>query len=100
MSAARFRRNYADDATLEDRVFELLETCFPGIGNRRRECARLGASWTHCSVPFVLEENGRIVAAVLVGLGSGAHDGDEVSGARCGGEVEAEGIDLHALLDR
>ena len=40
MSAARFRRNYADDATLEDRVFELLETCFPGIGNRRRALTR------------------------------------------------------------
>ena len=64
MTTDRFRRNYADDPTLADRVFELLETWFKGIGVRRRDAARLGSLWDHCSTPFVYERDGRILSHV------------------------------------
>jgi predicted N-acetyltransferase YhbS len=64
MSTARFRRSYADDADLGDRIFDLLETWFKGIGNRRRAAAQLGSLWDDCSTPFVREKNGRIVSHV------------------------------------
>jgi predicted N-acetyltransferase YhbS len=64
MRAIHFRRSYADDPTLEGRVFELLETHFTGIGARRRASALLGASWAACSTPFVHEKDGRIVSHV------------------------------------
>jgi predicted N-acetyltransferase YhbS len=62
MSSERCRRSYADDPTLERRVFELLDTWFVGIEERRRETARIGGSWAHCSTPFVVEADGRIVS--------------------------------------
>lgn len=64
MSTISFRRSYADDPTLVDRVFALLETGFAGIGTRRREAARLGSLWEECSTPFVYEENDRIISHV------------------------------------
>jgi predicted N-acetyltransferase YhbS len=64
MSTSRTRRRYADDPTLGDRIFELLETWFVGIDVRRREAARLGSRWDDCSTPYVHEENGRIVSHV------------------------------------
>lgn len=64
MPTSRFRRSYADDPTLADRVFDLLETGFPGIGARRRSAARLGSRWDDCSTPFVHELDGRPVAHV------------------------------------
>ncbi len=63
-SAARCKRSYADDPTLSDRVFDLLETWFVGIGARRSEAATLGSTWDACSTPFVCEENGQIVSHV------------------------------------
>jgi hypothetical protein len=45
MPAAAFRRSYADDPTLADRVFALLETFFTGIGKRQSEAAQLGFYW-------------------------------------------------------
>jgi predicted N-acetyltransferase YhbS len=60
----RFRRSYADDPTLADRVFELLETWFTGIAAPRREAARLGSLWDDCSTPFVCEREGRLVSHV------------------------------------
>jgi hypothetical protein len=41
MSTTTYRRSYAADKTLGDRIFALLETCFPGIGARRREATLL-----------------------------------------------------------
>jgi predicted N-acetyltransferase YhbS len=64
MSTARFRRDYADDPTLSDRVFELLETWFIGIQAPRRVAAQLGSLWDHCSTPFVAEKNGQIISHV------------------------------------
>jgi len=62
MSTAHFRRSYADDPTLANRVFELLETWFTGIGASRREAARLGSLWEECSTPFVCEKDGRVIS--------------------------------------
>ncbi len=64
MLAPRLRRSYADDPTLGDRIFDLLETCFTGIGKRRRVAAQLGSLWERCSTPFVCEKHGRIVSHV------------------------------------
>ncbi len=64
MSTARFRRCYADDPALADRIFDLLETWFTGIGTPRRNAAQLGSLWDDCSTPFVYEKNGRIVSHV------------------------------------
>ncbi len=64
MSTPRFRRNYADDPTLCDRVFELLETWFTGLEQQRQRAAQLGSRWDDCSTPFVCEEKGKIVSHV------------------------------------
>ena len=64
MSTARFRCSYADDPTLADRVFVLLETWFTGIGARRCEAARLGSLWEQCSTPFVYEKDGQVISHV------------------------------------
>lgn len=69
MSTPRFRRNYADDSTLCDRVFESLETWFTGLGELRRTAAQLGSRWEDCSTPFVHEVDGQIVSHVgLLGM--------------------------------
>ena len=64
MSPARLRRNYADDPTLSDRVFELLETSFTSIAKPRAVAARLGSRWEDCSTPFVVEKDGQIISHV------------------------------------
>ncbi len=64
MSTPRFRRNYADDPGLADRIFELLETWFTGIAKTRRVAAQLGSLWDDCSTPFVHEKDGQIVSHV------------------------------------
>ena len=64
MSTPRFRRNYADDPTLCDRVFELLETWFTGLEEQRQRAAQLGSRGDDCSTPFVCEEQGKIVSHV------------------------------------
>ena len=64
MASARCRRNYADDPTLGDRVFELLETWFTGIAKPRAAASSLGSQWDDCSTPFVIEKEGRIVSHV------------------------------------
>jgi predicted N-acetyltransferase YhbS len=64
MSNPRFLRSYADDPTLGDRIFDLLETWFTGIGKRRRVAAQIGSLWERCSTPFVCERLGRILSHV------------------------------------
>ena len=48
-----FKRSFADDPTLKGRVFDLLETCFPGITQAERESLDLGRPWERASTPFV-----------------------------------------------
>lgn len=53
MSADQFQRSFADDPTLKEKVFDLLETCFPGITQAERESLALGCPWERASTPFV-----------------------------------------------
>lgn len=53
MSADQFQRSFADDPTLKEKVFDLLETCFPGITQAERESLDLGRPWERASTPFV-----------------------------------------------
>ncbi len=64
MTQPRFRRSYAEDSTLGDRVFDLLKTWLPGLPEHRRQTALLGSGWEACSIPFVHEVDGRVVSHV------------------------------------
>lgn len=48
-----FKCSFADDPTLKGSVFDLLETCFPGIRQAERESLDLGCPWERASTPFV-----------------------------------------------
>jgi len=58
------RCSYADDASLGDRVFDLLDVVFPGIRAARAWGEAFGARWESASTPFVAQERGRVVAHV------------------------------------
>lgn len=64
MSTQICRRDYAADPVLCDKVFELLETGFVGIGVRRAAALQLGSDWRNCSTPFVCERDGRVISHV------------------------------------
>ena len=49
----QFKQSYADNPSLKQRVFHLLETCFPGITQAERDSLPLGAPWEKTSTPFV-----------------------------------------------
>jgi GNAT superfamily N-acetyltransferase len=55
MSQYHFQRSFAEDITLSDRLFNLLEIVFPEIGIRdAAQVGRaLGASWESASTPFM-----------------------------------------------
>jgi GNAT superfamily N-acetyltransferase len=53
MNQYRFRRSFTKDATLSDRLFNLLEVVFPGISDVAERSRKLGASWETASVPFI-----------------------------------------------
>jgi predicted N-acetyltransferase YhbS len=53
MNVYQFQRSFAADPTLKGRVFDLLETCFPGITQAERESLDLGHPWERASTPFV-----------------------------------------------
>ena len=58
------RRSYADDPTLCDRVFELLDTWIPELSAERRGAERLRGRWEACSTPFGRERDGRVVSHI------------------------------------
>lgn len=53
MSQFVFKRSFYDDPTLSERLFDLLETSFPGIIKRRRNADALNAPWEQGSTPFI-----------------------------------------------
>lgn len=59
-----FKRNYAADPGLADRVFDLLEVTFPGVGQARDNGIRFGATWESVSTPFVVRDGDRVLAHV------------------------------------
>jgi GNAT superfamily N-acetyltransferase len=61
------RRDYRDDPTLCDRVFELLGTWIPALPVMRERAEGYGDwRWEEVSTPFVHERDGRIVSHVGV----------------------------------
>lgn len=60
----KFRASYQSDSALCDRVFSLLETTFPGVGQGRVNADRFGVPWEAGSTPFVVEDRGAVVAHV------------------------------------
>lgn len=53
MNQYRFQRSFSQDPTLSDRLFNLLETTFPGISGTAESGRTLGASWEAASTPFI-----------------------------------------------
>jgi predicted N-acetyltransferase YhbS len=53
MPHEQYRQAYADNPTLKKQVFDLLETCFPGITQAEQESLDLGRPWEAVSTPFV-----------------------------------------------
>ena len=78
------RRNYAEDPTLGDQVFALLEVVFPGVGSGRRNGDGFGVSWESISTPFVVVDHGAVVAHVGLahGLRGRARGGDRSGSSR------------------
>jgi predicted N-acetyltransferase YhbS len=66
MSEYKFKRSFAEDTTLSDRLFELLEIVFPGISSLADTIATLGVSWEAASTPFVCFEGEKVIAHVGV----------------------------------
>ncbi len=61
-----YRRSYAEDPALCDRVFELLATWRPELAEQRVRAERLNWRWESCSTPFAIVEEGRVLAHVGV----------------------------------
>jgi predicted N-acetyltransferase YhbS len=53
MHSYQFKQAYADHPLLKGSVFDLLETCFPGISQAERQSLELGRPWEKVSTPFV-----------------------------------------------
>lgn len=55
MNQYHFKRSFSEDPSLSNKLFNLLETAFPGIGiSRAAETGRmLGAAWEDASTPFI-----------------------------------------------
>lgn len=58
------RRSFSE-ANLKGRIFDLLETCFPGIGKAAARVPLDGGRWEDVSTPFVVEhDDGQFIAHV------------------------------------
>jgi predicted N-acetyltransferase YhbS len=58
--------SFANDVLLSTRIFDLLETAFPGMRQTAANAAALGGPWESASTPFVHCENGRVLSHVGV----------------------------------
>lgn len=54
--------NYSTDATLFERCINLIDSIFPGIKDVAMTGIKYNARWDKVSLPFVIEENGEIIA--------------------------------------
>jgi hypothetical protein len=87
--------SYDDDPALLERVFEPIGLCFgDDIGPRRAAAERWGLRWGRCSVPFVTEVDGQVVAHAGVMVVPAVLDGQrcEIGGVheldnQCPGEA-------------
>jgi predicted N-acetyltransferase YhbS len=60
------KRSFANDPELSERLFDLLDTVFPGVREVAHNARALGASWESVSTPFIHFEGGRAVSHVGV----------------------------------
>jgi predicted N-acetyltransferase YhbS len=60
------KHSFSDNPALSERLFDLLDTVFPGVRQVARNARALGASWESVSTPFIHFERGRAVAHVGV----------------------------------
>lgn len=61
--------SFSEDTDFGDRLFDLLDTVFPGLRRTAEHVKALGASWESVSTPFVRLEEGRPVSHVgVIGL--------------------------------
>lgn len=58
--------SFANDATLSERLFDLIDTVFPGLGQVALHARTLGAPWESVSTPFLVCEGARVIAHVGV----------------------------------
>src|SRR5262245_17824637 len=64
MRAYQFHRSFAADPPLKEKVFDVLEMCFPGITQAERESLGLGGPWERASTPFVYWQGDRAITHV------------------------------------
>lgn len=60
------QKSFAKDATLSQRLFDLLETTFPGISQTAQSARNLGAAWESVSTPFLCFQDEQAIAHVGV----------------------------------
>lgn len=58
--------SFAKDATLSPRLFDLIDTVFPGLRQVAENARALGAPWESVSTPFIVREGARVIAHVGV----------------------------------
>ena len=54
--------DYAKDPQLFERCINLINACFPGCKEFALRAMKYGASWSESSIPFIIEEQGEIIA--------------------------------------
>lgn len=58
--------SFSKDATLSERLFDLLDRVFPGVREVARNAKSMGASWESVSTPFISFEGERAISHVGV----------------------------------
>jgi predicted N-acetyltransferase YhbS len=58
--------SFSDNPALSERLFDLLDTVFPGVRQVAQNARALGAPWESVSTPFIHFEQGRAIAHVGV----------------------------------
>lgn len=66
MNANGFRRAYADDPTLYERIFTLLDSWTPEIRATAERAKRLRLRWEDVTTPFVCEQGEQVISHVGV----------------------------------
>jgi predicted N-acetyltransferase YhbS len=60
------KHSFSDNPALSERLFDLLDTVFPGVRQVAQNARALGAPWESVSTPFIHFEQGRAIAHVGV----------------------------------
>lgn len=66
MNQGCFQQSFTEEPTLSERLFDLLETTFPGISKTAQSIRELGTSWEGASTPFIYFLNDLAIAHVGV----------------------------------